>query len=382
MPPAAPSSALLLIWGDDEFAVKQRARAVHQQWCAELGGMDHETIDAQAGNSGEALRALAKLREALQTLPFFGGGKAIWFQGCSFLGDDRTSASRDVTESLAELASELKTFPWGNVRLLITAGEVDKRRTFYKTIEKTGAVETFAAWKLDDKNWTAQAETLALKALRAAKKEISDEALAELITRIGPHARQLASEVEKLLIYAGERAEIELGDVQAIVTRNKQARAFALADAVADRDLPRVLRNLDEEFWEMKFDKDKSEIGLLYGIISKIRALILLKEMLREKWLSETTEYARFKTQLERLPVEQLPEDKRYNPQGMHPFILFKALPQTRRYSLAELVGAMDQLLSCNRRLVSSSLDARLVLQQTLVGIVRGAGAPPVPRAA
>src|SRR6266404_2964841 len=113
MAPAAISHApLLLIHGDDDFAVKQRARQVFQQWSAELGGMDHETIDGQVSNGGEALRALAQLRESMQTLPFFGTGKAIWLRNCSFLGDDRTATSRAVTESVADLAQELKTFSW------------------------------------------------------------------------------------------------------------------------------------------------------------------------------------------------------------------------------------------------------------------------------
>jgi DNA polymerase III delta subunit len=46
-------------------------------------------------------------------------------------------------------------------------------------------------------------------------------------------------------------------------------------------------------------------------------------------------------------------------------------MPQARRYSQPELVRAMDLLLQCNRRLVSTSADERLVLQQTLVEIVR-----------
>ena len=36
-----------------------------------------EIIDASVNNSGEALKALARLREALQTLLLFGGGKVI-----------------------------------------------------------------------------------------------------------------------------------------------------------------------------------------------------------------------------------------------------------------------------------------------------------------
>ena len=369
---ATSNTPFVLIHGEDEFAVKERARQLYQQWCQELGGTDHEIIDAQVTHSGEALRALGRLREALQTLPFFGSGKAIWLQNCNFLGEERTATAQAVTESLAGLSQELKVFKWENVRLLITAGKVDKRKTFYKTIEKTGRVEAFEALSVDDKDWTSAAEAWALRALRARKKEIADEALAELVSTIGPNHRQIESEVEKLTLYVGDQPEVALADVKAIVTRNKQARAFALGDALGDRDLPRLLRTLDEELWEVKSDSQRSEIGLLYGLISKVRVMLFLKEMLREGWVKPEREYLRFKAQLERIPAGQFPEDKRFNPLSMNAYVLFKALPQTRRYTAEELVSAMGLLLECNRRLIFSSLDESLVLQQTLVQIVRG----------
>jgi len=377
--PAAPvnSAPVLLVCGEDDFNVKQRARAVFQKWSEELGGMDHETIDAQVSNSGEALKAMAKLREGLNTLPFFGGGKVVWFRDCNFLADDRTSSAQAVTETLGEIATELKSFKWQGVRLLVSAGKVDKRKTFYKTLEKIGEVESFAALSIDDKDWASKAEDHALKQLKALKKSIGDEALGELVNNVGPNLRQLTSEVEKLALYVGNRAQIEVEDVEAIVTRNKQARAFALGDALGDRDLPRLLRCLDEEMWEMKFDSAKSEIGLLYGLISKVRALIFLKEMLREKWIQPEGDYNRFKSQLERIPKDKLPEDKRFNPLALNPYVLFKALPHARRYSSDELVRAMELLLQCNQRLISSSLDEKLVLQQALVEIVRKAVAAP-----
>ena len=365
-----PLPPLVLICGDDDFAVKQRAREIYQQWSEELGGMDHEIIDAAAGNSGEALKAMARLREALQTLPFFGTGKAVWFRDCNFLGDDRTASAQVVTGTLGEIAQELKEFSWGNVRLLISAGKVDKRKVFYKAVDKIGAVESFAGWSVDDRDWEGQAEAWARQALRERKKEISEEALAELISNVGPNGRQLTNEVEKLSLFAGDRREIEVGDVAAICTRNKMARAFALGDALGDRDVPRLLRTLDEELWGLQFDKQKSEIGLLYGLIGKVRAMILLKEMLREGWIKADGDYNRFKAQLERVPAAQLPEDKRYNPLSFNPYVLFKALPQARRYSQAELITAMELLLKCNQQLISSKLDDALILQQTLVRIV------------
>jgi len=105
--PVAQSNSCILICGDDEFAVKARARELFGQWSEQVGGSDHETIDAAASNSGEALKALARLREALQTLPFFGGGKVIWFKNCNFLGEERTASAQAVTEALADLAGEI-----------------------------------------------------------------------------------------------------------------------------------------------------------------------------------------------------------------------------------------------------------------------------------
>jgi DNA polymerase-3 subunit delta len=370
-PPTAP---LALIQGDDEFAVKQRARQLFQTWSDEVGGMDHEIVDAQVTNSGEALKALGRLREALQTLPFFGGGKVIWLQNCNFMGDERAASAAAVTETLAELAQELKSFSWNGVRLLISASKVDKRKTFYKTLEKLGAVETFAAWSADDKDWMHEAEAAASKQLRASKKTLTDEALAALVTSVGPNSRQLGNEIEKLVLFVGDRTEITLNDIRSIVTRNKQARAFALADALGERNLPELLRRLDEELWEMNFDSQKSEIGLLYGLIAKVRAMLFLKEMIREGWITSDGErdYNRFKSQLGRIPAGQFPDDKRFNPLAINAFILFKAAPQARRYSTQELVRAMELLLECNQRLIFSTLDEALVLQQTLVQIVRG----------
>src|SRR6516162_2172063 len=162
----APSKPLALVCGDDDFAVKQRARQIFTDWSTELGGMDHETIEASVGNSGDALAVIGKLREAINTLPFFGGGKAVWLRDCNFLGEERTASSAAVTEALASLADELKAFSWQGVRLLLSAGKVDKRKVFYKTFEKIGSVEIFSAWSVDDKDWAERAESAALTSFK------------------------------------------------------------------------------------------------------------------------------------------------------------------------------------------------------------------------
>src|SRR6185503_421958 len=157
-PAGKPAAPVALVCGDDEFAVKQRAKEIYQQWTSERGGMDHEIVDAAASNSAEALKAIGRLREGLQTLPFFGGGKVVWFRDCNFLDDGRTAKTGDVTEALAELAQELKDFAWQNVRLLVSAGKTDKRKVFYKALDKIGSVESFEELSVDDKDWADQCE--------------------------------------------------------------------------------------------------------------------------------------------------------------------------------------------------------------------------------
>jgi DNA polymerase III delta subunit len=96
--------------------------------------------------------------------------------------------------------------------------------------------------------------------------------------------------------------------------------------------------------------------------------------MLREGWIRSGVDFSRFRAQLEQVPAERLPEDRRFNPLALNPYVLYKALPQARHYSTEELVAAMGVLLECNQRLIFSNLDAALVLQQALVQIVRGEG--------
>lgn len=384
---ATPSSSpgpLVLICGDDEFTVRQRARQVWDQWCTEGAGMDQEVVEAGAATVDEAFQRLARLRESLQTLPFFGGLKLIWFRDCSFLGDDRTSQSAAVTEALTGVADELKRFRWEGVRLLISAGKPDKRRTFFKTLEKIGSVEFFASLA-DERDWADRVESEALRQFRAAGMQISDEALAELVGRVGPNLRALANEVEKLTLYAGDRTDLTRTDVEVLTPVQKLAAGFALGEAVGDRDLPRALRVLDEELWTIRagVDKRKSEIGLVYGLISKIRLLLLMKELRRLGIVRPARDIHAFRNQIAGIAPGTLPADKKYNPLAGQPYPAFLALRQCEQWEGAELVRALDTLLDANLRLVTSGLDEAVVLQRALVELIgTGRTTPKSPRPA
>jgi DNA polymerase-3 subunit delta len=376
MPASEGESPLVLVWGDDDFAVQRRARQIYDQWIQGAPGGDEEILDATAANSEEALKAIRRLREALQTLPFFGGAKTIWFRACNFFGEDRVSEAQAVAEAVGEIGRELADFRWDGVRLLISSGKIDRRRGFYRTLEQRAKVEHFPGLSGDDRDWRDKAETLASGELRTLGRRADGEALAALVEHVGPNARLLASEAQKLAAYVGDRSSITLADVEAIVTRGRHARAFALADALGERQLAKALRHLGEELWSMQSDRQKSEIGLLYALISKVRAMLLAQELLREGLIRMSPDYRKFAAQLKNLPEDRLPTDRRYNPADINAYVLFRAAQQSSNFRREELVDAMDALLRANRELVGGSQDGGGVLQQALTRILGTSGRP------
>jgi len=365
-----PTEPFCLVFGDEDFLVRDRASQVYEGWCAEAGGEDHQIIDGTVRNAAEALEALAKLNEAVQTLPFFGGAKVVWLRGANFLGDERTASSRDVTDRLNGLAKGWETFDWQGVRVLISCGKVDKRKAFFKSAKKIAAVEDLS---IADKDRSSRAVLIVRQRLAELGKKIAPHVADELILLAGSDLQQLHTEADKLAAYVGEREEVMRQDVHEIATRTRQAQGFALADALGERNLPKLLRVLDEELWVVKLDAKKSPIALLYGLITKVRTMIFLKEMLRLKWIRTGGGYQQFKSQLEAIQDDRLPDERKFNPKAMHPYMLFNALGHARQYSEGELTRAMDILLRCNRQLVSSSTDDTLILQQALVQIVNKA---------
>src|SRR5256886_3972945 len=72
-PDASSSSPVVFVWGEDEFTVKQRAKEIYQQWCAELGGLDQDRKSTRLNSSHSqisyAVFCLKKKKNEDATLP-------------------------------------------------------------------------------------------------------------------------------------------------------------------------------------------------------------------------------------------------------------------------------------------------------------------------
>src|SRR5436309_8393165 len=135
MPKTKAKLALTKIYaivGSDDVEVKHTATELAEKLKpADAGDFGLETIDGAADNADQAAARIRSTIEALQTLPFFGGEKLVWLKNANFLGDDQKARSAAVQAALEELAETIDAGLGSEVTFLISAIEVDKRRSFY-----------------------------------------------------------------------------------------------------------------------------------------------------------------------------------------------------------------------------------------------------------
>ncbi|MCK4340208.1 MAG: DNA polymerase III subunit delta [Phycisphaerae bacterium] len=77
---------------------------------------------------------------------------------------------------------------------------------------------------------------------RQRDKSIAPTAASRLVDLVGQDTGMLASEVEKLCLYIGERSAITDQDVSDLVGQSREEKIFAVADAAAAGRLPEALR--------------------------------------------------------------------------------------------------------------------------------------------
>src|SRR6059036_716599 len=138
------SATVYAVVGSDEAEVKRVAAELATNLSPpDAGDFGLEVIDGATDNAEQAATRIRSTIEALQTLPFFGSTKVVWLKNANFLGDDQKARSSAVQSALEEFSKMLDRGIGSEVTFLISATEVDKRRSFYKTLLKRADVQVF-----------------------------------------------------------------------------------------------------------------------------------------------------------------------------------------------------------------------------------------------
>ncbi len=359
--------------GSDESEVKRVARDLATQMTpADAGDFACDTIDGAVQYADDAAARIHATVEALLTFPFFGGEKLVWLKSANFLGDDPMGRSATVLEALEKLAATLESGIPESTRFLLSAIGVDKRRTFYKGLAKLGKVEVFDKVDASKSGWEEEASALAAERANDRGLRLGGEALELFTLSTGGDRRIVENELDKIDLYLGvERRTVTVEDVRKLVSLSRAGIVFELGNALAARDLNRSLALLDQLLFQ-----GETAIGILIvAIIPTVRNLLVVKDLMDRHKLQRPAQPFFFGKTLERLPPAATAHLPRKKDGTVNAYSLGIAAIHAHRYRLSELREALHACLEANVRLVSSSLDAKVVLSQLLVRVIAGGAA-------
>jgi DNA polymerase-3 subunit delta len=243
----------------------------------------------------------------------------------------------------AKAIADYLAAPAPDTVLALVGEELRKDSPLAKACAKAGEVLVYEVSKRELPRWIG--EQFARHGVKT-----TGEACRALVELVGENVQELATEVDKLALYAGHD-EIGEAEVELLVAARADVPPFVLTDAWGRRDVGAVL-SACESILERSTPRSREVHGLVGRLAAHVRRVRACQD-LDAQGIRARDAAAQLK---------------------MHPFAAQKAFDQSRNYSVEELREAIVGLASLDLALKGGSrLPAELELQRTLVAITRRA---------
>src|SRR6195256_2873463 len=177
---------------------------------------------------------------------------------------------------------------------------------------------------------------------------IDADAARELLDALGGDMMTISNELEKLILYVGEKKKIGLGDVETMVLSAKQRSLYELTDAISSKDRVRALEILDAIL--SSGEGEEAAIGHIYMLAKTFRQmLVILERNVRDQRMLWAALWQGF-----RVP----------------PFAAEDIIKQARRYkSKRELTRAIRLVAKADLALRSNPPGKRLILEKLVLDL-------------
>src|SRR5213082_2941856 len=363
----AASAKIYAVLGSGEAEVKRVAAELASNLTpVGAGDFGLEVIDGAVDNVDQAGARIRSAIEALQTLPFFGSTKVVWLKNVNFLGDDQKARSAAVQSALEEL-SELVDSGFGpGVTLLISATDLDKRRSFYKTLLKRAEVQVFDRLDSSRGGWEEEALEMVQQRAKKRKLQFADEALDLFVLLTGGDTRQIDNELEKIDTFLGKDRGVNIELVRELVPLSRAGVIFELGNALAARDLELSLKLV-----RRLLDQGESAIGiLLVAIVPTVRNLLLATDLMERHRLPRPHSPFQFISAINRLPAKATEHLPRKKDGSINAYALGIAAQHANQFETIQLIQAMQACLAANVQLVTTQLDHELILTEVVVKLL------------
>jgi len=352
--------AIYGVIGTDEGRIAEEALALFEKVKPEGGDeFANDIIEGVADDAEHAFQICARTIEAIQTLGFFGGSKVVWLKSASFLGDDRTGGAERAKAGVESLLECLKAGVPDEVQVLISATAIDKRRGFYKWLQKNAELKIYDKIDVSKEGWEEQVASLVERRAKEKGLHFEDEALELFVQLVGEDTRQIGNELEKLALYLSEGATVTGEEVRVMVPPSRKGVIWEISRAVERGEAARAVELIDAQL-----AKGESAIGLMRAaIIPTVRNLFFARLAIDA---GAAPGYG-FAKSLDRLPPEKRAVFPKKKDGNINSWGLSLAAGKVGGRSLAKMRKSLQDCLNADKALVTTALDHRLVLHRLVV---------------
>ena len=329
---------IYILYGHDEFSLHEELNQIKNS----LG--DREALATNTNEFDGKQVAPGQLLDACKAMPFLGTHRLVIVDGLlsRFEKGSKTSKGSDGGEEEQEKVMPKRGWraEWGELKqmlpevppttvLVFVDGEIKKDNLLLKQLASAAQVRQFSELK-----GAALSEWIRNR-VKGGGGSISPDAAKMLALFVGDNLAVLASEIDKLILYAAGR-RIEDKDVKEVVSYAREANVFAMVDALIEGRSAAAAPILQQ-----LLDEGAAAPYLLYMITRQVRLLVQIKELSNQK---------RNRNEIrERLAIAS-------------DFVLNKALEQSRNYSMERLEQIYRKLLETDIAIKQGTWKGELAL--------------------
>ncbi len=252
-------------------------------------------------------------------------------------------------------------FPPNHFLIILLEGSSGSKK-IVKTISQVGAVCNLSVKQEKKGEQTATLKGLLRNRLSVEGKTIHPQAEALLLDRVGPEPSVLEMEIQKLVLYLGERKQIEPQDVLEMTGGFREEPIYELTAVLGERKpikAVEMLNQLEEQGY--------LPLQILGAMANFFRRLLTAREALKSlpplpRRLLE--DYGPFSTRV--LPLlKESPAGEFFS--QTHPFVIYNTLKTAQTFSQSQLYQAFTSLQVIDRLMKTSGADPSLLLQDFIL---------------
>jgi DNA polymerase-3 subunit delta len=289
---------------------------------------------------------LSELMSGVKQSTLFSGGRLLWVSNPPYLssskkkentaGEEESPATRRSGKEHAG-EEELLAFLQGEITdsvIIFSVHDVDRRKKLVKAIEEAGMLIDFSSLKgAFLKKWIKEQ-------FSKEKKKVEEEALNELVERLGENLHLLKREIEKIVTYmAGERI-VTRALVQYLVPESRQGNIFNLVESIGQKNIKGAFFHLH------KLRRQNEHPLVILAMVARQFRLLYQFLVLQEKGLSQREIIAFLKVQ---------------------PFVARELASQVERYNRHTLASVIAHLKETDLNIKTGRLEANDALEQLVL---------------